>query len=45
MSAAELIGYGVAAISGAVAALGLRRYLVGKNGKPLPAPPKGDALR
>lgn len=39
MSAAELIGYGVAAISGAAAALGLARLLKKK------APPSGDRLR
>lgn len=39
MSAAELIGYGVAAISGAAAALGLAKLLKKK------APPNGDALR
>ena len=39
MTPAELIGYGVAAISGAAAALGLARLLRGK------APPTGDRLR
>lgn len=45
MSAAELIGYGIGAIGAVVSIVGLRRYLVGKSGKPLPAPPPGDKLR
>ena len=45
VSAAELIGYGLGAIGAVVSVVGLRRYLVGRNGKPLPAPPKGDKLR
>tara|TARA_R110000868_G_scaffold259853_1_gene518152 strand:+ start:1400 stop:1519 length:120 start_codon:yes stop_codon:yes gene_type:complete len=39
VSAAELIGYGVAAISGAAAALGLAKLLSKK------APPDGGKLR